>query len=257
MAAQRTPLAAVAVAESWVAGGVKAELGVGAGVGVGIGVGVGVGTLLRQGRWIARPTLARVEASALALPPRRERMHLGSGWGKRGDAGLNINFGLTSLPDLTTTPCSAVFNMTSRNNEAALRNGGSPEPSQDSQGIDTGSIQEMLERHKQNVRPGSTPESRHRRPATDVRTSSRSRQEAIEAAHTLRLAELSGGLERATTKHNETVSRPKLELLIQLIDKKQSLQRTIEACHSQKDAAYIGTAHKIQLAINARIATMK
>jgi len=53
------------------------------------------------------------------------------------------------------------------------------------------------------------------------------------------------------------IKRPKLEHLLQLLARKRALEAKIEDCHSQKDAAYVATAHKIQLAISKRVATLQ
>ncbi|TKA75177.1 hypothetical protein B0A55_05181 [Friedmanniomyces simplex] len=136
--------------------------------------------------------------------------------------------------------------MMSQNDDASLSDDMLPqetEPSQESQAIDTTSIQKTLNQHKQNLK--------QRR---------RERQEAIEVAHDARIKKLQKLCERAKARHRETVraiQRPKLELLLRLIEQKREIQTKIDDCVSQKEAAFMGTVHKFTLAIDARSAAME
>ncbi|KAK1811249.1 hypothetical protein LTR12_014402 [Friedmanniomyces endolithicus] len=117
------------------------------------------------------------------------------------------------------------------------------QPSQETHTIDTTSVQNLLERHKQNLKK--------RR---------RQRNEAIKVAHTARMEGLGKAYERAKTQYQETVratQRPKLERLLHLIKKKREVEASIDDCVSQKEAAFMGTVHKIMLAADARSAAME
>ncbi|KAK0316197.1 hypothetical protein LTR82_012225 [Friedmanniomyces endolithicus] len=117
------------------------------------------------------------------------------------------------------------------------------QPSQETHTIDTASVQNLLEQHKQNLK-------RRRR----------QRNEAIKVAHNARMGGLGEAYKRAKTQYQETVraiQRPKLERLLCLIKKKREVQASIDDCVSQKEAAFMGTVHKIMLAADARSAAME
>ncbi|KAK5720161.1 hypothetical protein LTR15_007434 [Elasticomyces elasticus] len=120
-----------------------------------------------------------------------------------------------------------------------------PEQSQDSQAIaiDTTSIQQMLEQHKQNLK--------QRR---------RQRNENIKAAHKKRVEKLNKAAEQAKARYHETkiaTRRPKIERLLQLLEKKRHIQAKIDLCAEQKDGAFTGMAQKFELAIDARCAALE
>ncbi|KAK5699164.1 hypothetical protein LTR17_023481 [Elasticomyces elasticus] len=120
-----------------------------------------------------------------------------------------------------------------------------PEQSQDSQAIaiDTTSIQQMLEQHKQNLK-----QRRSQRNAD------------IKAAHKRRVEKLNKAAEHAKAKYHETriaTRRPKIERLLQMLEKKRHIQAKIDHCAEQKEAAFAGMAQKFQLAIDARCAALE
>ncbi|KAK0356823.1 hypothetical protein LTR91_021719 [Friedmanniomyces endolithicus] len=143
-------------------------------------------------------------------------------------------------------PSKTSFNRMSRDDDSSLSEdlaSHETQPSQDTQTIDTTSVQNLLEQHKQNLK-------RRRR----------QRNDAIKVAHTARMDDLGRAYERAKTQYQETVraiQRPKLERLLQLIRNKREVQASIDDCVSQKAAAFMGTVHKIMLAADARSAAME
>ncbi|KAK0258440.1 hypothetical protein LTR91_006550 [Friedmanniomyces endolithicus] len=143
-------------------------------------------------------------------------------------------------------PDKTSFNRMSRDDDSSLSDdmaSHETQPSQETQTIDTTSVQNLLEQHKQNLK-------RRRR----------QRNEAIKVAHTARMEGLSKAYERAKTQYQETVwaiQRPKLERLLHLIKKKREVLASIDDCVSQKEAAFMGTVHKIMLAADARSAAME